>query len=423
MPRHRLLWLRDKAPLPLRRALDELFVYTQIKEPPRSIGGRLLQRLAFRKDIEFPPVGGGGGHVAIGLARQFVRDGHAVTCLTLGYQDLPAEQVIDGIRLLRVRGWRTRADIARPHELLSYLWAVRGPLRTLLRSQQFDIVHIHFIVPDGLLTLLVPELRRLPLVVTVHGSDVPGFNPDRFEFLHRIVAPLWRRVTRHVDRFVCPSKAMAALLQSSAPWTKLTIIANGIDPNTLRPDQPRELRVLAVSRLLERKGVQDLIRALPLTNGKLRAEIVGSGPFQKRLENLATPLGQRIHFHGWLDNGSKQLRDLYERSAIFVFPSHVENFPVVLLEAMAAGMAIVAADIPSSREVLGEAALLVPVGDVAALARVIDRLATDTELRQGMQSAARRRLEQNFGWPSISRRYVEVFTEAQASHGPAPVRP
>jgi glycosyltransferase involved in cell wall biosynthesis len=364
---------------------------------------------------EFPPVGGGGARVAHGLATQFVRDGHHVHLLTLGYGSLPDQEIVDGVRLIRVRGWRARQDIARPHELASYLWAVRAPLRRLLQTQQFDIVHMHFLFPDGLLTLLVPELRNLPVVVTVHGSDVPGFNPDRFGLLHRLLHPLWRRVTRRVDRIVCPSNFIAALLRERAPWADPVIIPNGIDIDVLHADRPREMQILAVSRLFERKGIQDLIGALTLTTCGLPAQVVGTGPYRPQLEKSAAPLGARIRLLGWLDNGSAELRDLYETSELFVFPSRAENFPVVLLEAMAAGMAIIATDIPSCREVLADAAVLVPAADRAALAGAIDRLAADSAHRQYLQRSARRRLEENFSWPAISRQYLEIFERCCAA--------
>jgi glycosyltransferase involved in cell wall biosynthesis len=373
---------------------------------------------------EFPPVGGGGARIAHGLARQLVREGHEVHVFTLGYGGLPAEEWVDGIQLTRVRGWRARLEIARPHELASYVWAMRAPLRQLLRTQRFDIVHIHFLFPDGLLTLLIPELRNLPIVVTVHGSDVPGFNPDRFALLHRLLLPLWRRVTRRMDRIVCPSNFMAGLLLERAPWADPIIVPNGIDLDALRVDRPREMRILCVSRLLERKGVQDLIAALRLTKCSLSAHIVGIGPYESQLEKSAAQLGERIRLLGWLDNGSSELRDQYETSEIFVFPSSVENFPVVLLEAMAAGLAIVATDIPSCREVLGDTAVFVPVADCAALAGAIDRVAADGVLRQHLRRAARRRLEENFGWPVVARRYLEIFEATRANcFKPGSLRP
>jgi glycosyltransferase involved in cell wall biosynthesis len=365
---------------------------------------------------EFPPLGGGGARVAHGLAKQFVRDGHRVHFMTLGYRGLPAMETVDGIGVDRVRGWRACHDLAHPHELASYLWAVRAPLRRLLRQQAFDIVHAHFLFPDGLLTLLVPELGRYPLVVTVHGSDVPGFNPDRFAVLHRLMRPLWLRVVRRMNRIVCPSDFIASLLQRHAPWAEPIIIPNGIDSGCFQPDRTGELRILTVSRLFERKGVQDLIGALPLMKHSLSAQIVGTGPYQATLEALAAPLGARTVFRGWLDNGSAELRDLYETSEIFVLPSRTENFPVVLLEAMAAGLAIVAADIPSCREVLGDAAVFVPPADPAALAAALDGLAADPERRRQLQRAARCRLVENFDWVSVARRYADVFAAARASH-------
>lgn len=364
---------------------------------------------------EFPPVGGGGGRVAHGLARQLVRDGHEVHLLTLGFRDLPARQEVDGIQVIRVPGWRARGDITRPHELASYLWAVRPQLRHLLRAQRFDVVHLHFLLPDGLLVLLVPELRHLPLVVTVHGSDVPGYNPNRFALLHRLLRPLWRRVIRRFDRIVCPSRFLADLLLANEPLATPLVVPNGIDPGQPCSSEARGARrVLTVSRLFERKGVQDLIAALPLTTTGLHAEVVGTGPYQGPLERLARPLGARLVFRGWLDNASAELRELYRSSRIFVFPSRVENFPVVLLEAMAAGMAIIATDIPSCREVLGDAALFVPAANAPALAAAIDRMSGDAALRMRLQRAARARVEEKFSWPIVSRRYLEIF-EAAAS--------
>ena len=354
---------------------------------------------------EFPPVGGGGARVAHGLARQFVREGHHVHFLSLGYGTLPVQESVDGIRLRRVTGWRARADITRPHELASYLWQAREPLRKLLKTQHFDLVHLHFLFPDGLLALLVPELCRYPLVATVHGSDVPGFNPDRFMVLHRLLRPLWQRVVRRMDRIVCPSQFIASLLLQHAPLAQPVVIPNGIDPRAeLSTNRRPELRLLTVSRLLERKGVQDLINALPLMRGAQSVHIVGSGPYQQQLEKLAAPLGERVRFLGWLDSGSAELQGLYETSEIFVFCSRSENFPVVLLEAMAAGLAIVASDIPSCREVLGEAAVFVRPGDLAALAAALDGLASDVERRSQLQHAARQRLDENFRWPITARR-------------------
>ena len=110
-----------------------------------------------------------------------------------------------------------------------------------------------------------------------------------------------------------------------------------------------------------------------------------------------------------LDNGSDEMTELYERSGIFVLPSESENFPVVLLEAMAAGLAIVTTGGTGCAEVVGDAALLVPPKDVGALREALQRLICNPGLRASLGAAARRRLVDNFGWPVIAQQYVALY--------------
>ena len=379
---------------------------------PSSSGLRILTLC-----YEFPPLGGGGARVAHGLARQLVAAGHSVHLLTLGMAGLPAVEQVEGIVIQRVCGWRRRSDRANPLELASYLLAVRGPLKRLLMQQQFDVAHVHFLMPDGVLALLVPLLRGLPLVITAHGSDVPGFNPDRFLLLHRMLMPVWLRVTRAAEIIVCPSRFLASLLLRYNPGAPVTIVPNGLDLKRLRADQGRTPRLLAVSRLFHRKGVQDLLDALGSGGMTLQTVVVGTGPHEKPLRAQAQRLGiaARVEFTGWLDNDSSRLRDLYETSSLFVFTSHAENFPVVLLEAMAAGLAIIAADIPSTREVLGEAAVFYPVGDAVALRAALDALVCDPARREALGREANARLQQHFGWPAVAAQYVAVYRAAMSA--------
>jgi glycosyltransferase involved in cell wall biosynthesis len=114
-------------------------------------------------------------------------------------------------------------------------------------------------------------------------------------------------------------------------------------------------------------------------------------------------------FWGWLDNRSPELRGIYDSSGIFVLPSEAENFPIVLLEAMAAGLAIVTTAGTGCAEVVGDAGILVPVRDSRAIARALKRLVDDADLRQTLGAAARKRIEDNFTWRAVARRYVEEY--------------
>ena len=125
------------------------------------------------------------------------------------------------------------------------------------------------------------------------------------------------------------------------------------------------------------------------------------------------PSNVEIKFWGWLDNQSPELKALYESSSIFVLPSEAENFPISLLEAMAAGLAIVTTEGTGCAEVVGPTGLLVPVRDEASLASALKRLADDESLRHRLSQAARRRVESQFSWPAVTRQYLKLYSEVK----------
>jgi glycosyltransferase involved in cell wall biosynthesis len=168
--------------------------------------------------------------------------------------------------------------------------------------------------------------------------------------------------------------------------------------------------------MVPRKGVQHLLTALPgLDLRGFEVDIVGDGPYLPTLRQMASELRLPVRFWGWLDNHSPELKSLYERSSIFAFTSEAENFPTVLLEAMAAGQAIVTCDGTGCPEVVGDHALLVPPRRPDRLGEALSRLVQDDELRAQLGHRARARVEQEFGWQSIARRHVELYREVRGS--------
>ena len=131
-----------------------------------------------------------------------------------------------------------------------------------------------------------------------------------------------------------------------------------------RSDRAKESAILVVTRMLPRKGVQHFLDALRGVDlGGYEVNIVGDGPYLPTLKEMAREHDVDVHFHGWIDNESPELEDLYKKSSIFVFVSEAENFPIVLLEAMSSGLAIISVNDTGCPEVLGESAFLVPPRD------------------------------------------------------------
>ena len=133
---------------------------------------------------------------------------------------------------------------------------------SLARTNRYDINHTHFILPDGIVAYIVARVTGLLYVVTAHGSDVPNYNPDRFKLLHVLLRPIWLRVVNSATSIVCPSEYIRGLLLKVAPRARSELIPNGIDTARFTRRMDRQRRVLVVSRLFERKGVQFLLHAL-----------------------------------------------------------------------------------------------------------------------------------------------------------------
>jgi glycosyltransferase involved in cell wall biosynthesis len=160
---------------------------------------------------------------------------------------------------------------------------------------------------------------------------------------------------------------------------KITLIPHGFDVERFNPHAIKQKRILIVTRMLERKGVQYLLKALEGFTVDYSVHIVGDGPF------LPT------------------LKELYETSSIFVLTSEAENFPVVLLESMAAGLAIITTKGTGCAEVVGDSAVLVEP-------RVaLNILTTDANLRRKLGQAARKRSEDDFSWAAVARHYLSLY--------------
>ncbi|MGN6391544.1 MAG: glycosyltransferase family 4 protein [Gemmatimonadales bacterium] len=365
---------------------------------------------------EFPPIGGGGAAVVAGLSRELVAIGHEVDLVTMSFQDQPREEEVDGVRVVRVPCVRRAKHSCTTPEAFSYVAGAMPTVHRLLDKYRYDIGHAHFILPDGLLAWQARRYSRLPFVITAHGSDVPGYNPHRLQMAHHLVRPVWKAVVEDASRIVCPSEILEQLVlaQRPSPW-KTVVIPNGLQVDEYIP-RPLGPNILMVSRLLERKGAQYLLEALARTPLDADVNIVGDGPYLPELRQMADALHSPAKFRGWMDNRSPELRDIYRSSGIFVLPSESENFPIVLLEAMAAGLAIVTTAGTGCAEVVGDAGLLVPVRDARALAVALRRLVEDPVLRHSLGAAARRRIEENFTWRAVAERYVEEY-ENHASAG------
>ena len=364
---------------------------------------------------EFPPLGGGGAWVVHGLARELVRAGHQVDVVTMGFRGLPPREDVEGVQVYRMPARRANRHVCAMPEAASYLASAWPFITRLARQHRYDFNQTHFILPDGLLAWRLRRATGLPYVITAHGSDVPGYNPHRLKMAHRLLQPIWRRITRSAATIVCPSDTLKGLVARCDGQTRATVIPNGIEPGSARQDRKIPHRILVLTRMLERKGIQYLLEALRGFPLPYELHVVGEGPYLQALKEQAQAAGVAAKFWGWLDHEAPALKDLYETSSLYVLPSEMENFPMVLLEAMAAQTAIITTRDTGCAEVVGEAGWLVPAKHAAAIREALTELLANPARARALAQAARTRLERSFGWQAVAQRYLALYRQSLGS--------
>lgn len=383
-------------------------------EAPEAAAARDRQRVKSMRilvvNYEYPPLGGGASPVTRGVCVELARRGHQVDVVTMSYRGLPRHEEEGNLRVFRVPCRRSAVHLCHIREMVTWVPGATLLGMRLMRARRYDLIHAHFLLPSGVVAHLLSRATGVPYVVTAHGSDVPGFNPDRFRASHRLLAPLWRRIATGARAITCPSRWLANLISSNvSKELRIEVIPNGIAQDWVIPG-PKQRQILVVTRLFERKGVQFLLQALQGDRLGYAIHIVGDGPYRPRLEAMAPHVPDPVVFHGWLDGDSSELKRIYATASIFVFPSIAENFPISLLEAMLSGAAIVASGLAACREVLGETALYAIPGDVPSIREHLVRLVNEPETRARYAAEARQRVLDRFTWPRVGDQYEGFFS-------------
>jgi glycosyltransferase involved in cell wall biosynthesis len=377
-------------------------------------------------NYEFPPLGGGAGVATQALARGLASRGVTVDVITAGERDECRSEVLwDGhgeeglLTVYRVRSSRTGVHEAGMGGAFSYLRQALPLVRARMRDEQYDIIHLFFSLPTGALLPFL-SLGDTPIILSLRGSDVPGYDrhQKKLERAHTVLLPVTRWIWRRATRVVAVCESLGRLALRTDPGLSYSVIPNGVDLGRFRPStrarsrQGRKIRCLAVARLVERKGLSDLIEALAaLERGRFELEILGSGPDEQRLKDLAVRLGVRneVIFAGSVSR--REIAGRYRDADIFTLAPREEAFGNVFAEAMASGLPIVGSTVGGVPELVehGKNGYLVPPRDPRALAAAIRLLGDNPELRAEIGRRNRAQAESNLSWARMTTRYLSTY--------------
>lgn len=360
-------------------------------------------------NYEFPPLGGGASPVSYEMAKGYVKNGQKVDVVTMSFKNLPSFEQKDGINIYRVKSWRSKKEICHPWEQLTYIISAAFFLKKHLKNNTYDICHCHFLIPTGIVALWVKKKYGLSYIITAHGSDVPGYNPDRFNFLHKFTKPILKKVILEAKTVVSPSSYLANLIKKNIENIDIKIIPYGFYADNFTP-KPKKKIILSTGRLLPRKGFQYLIKAVSKNDVGYEVHIAGDGPMMAELKEMARKSKTKIIFHGWLDNKSREYKKLLEESSIYSLVSEKENFSVSLLEAMSAGCAVVTSNVSGCPESVGEAGITVNPKDIKQLREKIWYLTRHPAEIENLGKKARKRVVEHFDWEKIIREYEKLIS-------------
>lgn len=390
----------------------------------------------FRGDVTAPFIESIATHIAA--------QGHRVHVLLPEHHELKRGAVEDGVNFhiyhyAPGRDWMhwgyaesLRADvkIKRGMYVLAPIVFVSalGAILQLTGREHFDVIHAHWVLPNAPMAALAAGMRKIPLVISLHGSDV--FVAEKWKPLGSVARWSFQRAAGIA---ACSDNLAARAMALGAPEAKTELIPYGADLKAFHadPDAVRRIRtklkldgdqlmVLGVGRLVYKKGFEFLVQALDevrATAPNAKLVLAGDGDLRQELERQVAGLGltSRVTFAGWVPR--EEIPAYFAASDIVAVPSvrdeagNVDGLPNVALEAMAAGKPLVASSLAGLPQVIqsGINGLLVEEKSSHQLAQAILKLACDAEVRLRMGAAGRAQVREVLNWDNVARMYINVY--------------
>lgn len=345
------------------------------------------------------------------------------------------EEIMDGVRVQRYRYapvyWETLVNDGgivtnlrrQPWKWLlvpGFLFMQMLATWRLIRRYRPDVIHAHWLLPQGLLVAVLHRIvrRTPPFLVTSHGADLFALRGQLFTALKRFVAHQAAAIT------VVSEAMRTELVNIGADVSKIEIRPMGVDLSRRFTPDASILRsddeMLYVGRLVEKKGLRYLIEAMPAilaSHPKAYLTVAGFGPEERALRAQVQQLGldAKVKFIGAVEQAN--LPVLYRRAAVFVAPfvqavsGDREGLGLVCIEAAGCGCPVILSDLATSRDMFSDSrnVIFVPPADSSALARAVHNLLSASNTYREVAIADRQQMMDRFDLHAVSQRYTQIL--------------
>jgi L-malate glycosyltransferase len=365
-------------------------------------------------NYEFPPIGGGAGKAHLAIIRQYARSNDIqVDVVTSGPKPgAYIEKISDNITIYKVGVHKKNLHFWRKIEVIEWLIKARQTYHRLIKDNKYDLVHAFFGLPTG--WLCYRTANKLPYIISLRGSDVPGGNV-RLQLEYKLFGPLLKRIWTKASGLVACSEGLKARALRFLSLANINVIPNGVDLEKFYPAPAGELsgklKLVTVGRLSATKRIEMLIGAVEILSKKgtdVCLRIAGGGGMAKQLKEMVeqNKLTGIIKFSGRVS--ADKMPDFYRQNNIFVSATMQEGMSNAMLEAMASGLPIITTRCEGLEELISDNGIVVEGNSAEAIAETIINLAQDKQRYKTMCAAARRKAE-TFGWDKVAAAYIKLY--------------
>ena len=343
----------------------------------------------------YPYITGGNAIHAHEMSAMQAEMGHRVTVFTLPPRQMTAPEPAEGyVRVEYPVSFRVLGNSFNPRLLVDLM---KG-------RNHYDIIHAHsHLYLSTNFCAAVKKFGSAPLIITNHGimsSSAPEWVNNGY------MRTLGRATLNAADRIICytPLEKQRFVDEFGIDQDKIELIPNGIDPGMFSPaPHPNgdERTVLFIGRLVPGKGAHFLIEAAHILRERypdLKFVLVGDGPGKPEIENLIARYGLQESVSLRDFSRYDEMPDIYRRSSIFVLPSLYEGVPRTMLEAMSCGLPVIISDFPHLKDIVQNAGLMFPKGDVRALVDAVATVLEDENMARDFGRNGRYKVINNYSW-------------------------
>ena len=364
---------------------------------------------------EYPPVGGGGGRVAQDICTGLARRGHELTVLTAQCDDLPEKEEQGSLHLVRIQSGRRQPFRADMRAMLGYVWAGFWHGWRIIRHWKPDVIHVHFAVPAGVVAWALSAVTGVPYVLTAHLGDVPGGVPEKtgkwFRWIKPFTPPIWRRAAR----VVAVSDFTRGLALQHYP-VAIDVVPNGVDLQALDPGEivvHNPPQVAFAGRFMTQKNPVQIVESLAaVTDLPWQCVMMGDGPLRPTVEAAIARHGlqERFVLTGWVT--PQEVIECFRQSDVYFMPSLSEGLPVVGVQSMAMGLALVLGAAGGNVELIkdGMNGFLCDPHDRDGFSAALRELLGNPERLLAARRASREIVER-FDLDVVVSRYEELFEQ------------